>query len=168
MLRGSAAPPEKRTRKKERSTLFAIGVLQHSGKDGGDGGGDRGAAGGDEAAERFRLKVGAGHEEVAAGKPAGIGHAPGIGVEHGDDAERAVVDADADAPWRADGERVQINGAVAVDDALGIAGGSGGVAHGGGGALVEIGPGELRLLGGEEFFVVEKVIGQASARRRRR
>ncbi len=50
---------------------------------------------------------------------------------------------------------------MAVDHALGIAGGAGGVAHGGGGALVEIGPGELGLFGGEKFFVAEKVVGQA-------
>ena len=73
----------------------------------------------------------------------------------------AVVDADADAPWRADGERMQVNGSMTVHDALGIARGSGGVAHGGGGALVEIGPREFRLLGGEEVLVAQKVFGQA-------
>ena len=116
---------------------------------------------GDEAAERFGLEEWAGHEKVAAGKPARVRHAPGIGVEHGNDAERAVVDADADAPWRADGERVQVNGSMAVHDALGIAGGSGGVAHGGGGTLVEIGPREFRLFCGEELLVVQQVFGQA-------
>ena len=93
------------------------------------------------------------HDHVGAGHPGAVGGAPGVGVEHGHDDQDAVRLDHPDRGRRLLGHRVQPGGAVRVHDALRVAGGAARVAHGGGGALVELGPLEARLLGRQQPLV---------------
>ena len=95
------------------------------------------------------------HDHVGAGHPGAVGGAPRHGVEHGDDDQDAVGLRHADGGGRLLGHGVQPGGAVRVHDALGVAGGAARVAHGRGGALVEHGPVEAGLLGGQQPLVGE-------------
>jgi hypothetical protein len=131
------------------------GVMKHAREDCRNGCRDGGAAGCDEAAERLWLQKRPGHEEVAAGEPTGVRNAPCIGMKHGHDGKNAVVHIQAEAPRSADTECVEIDGTVTVHHALGVSGGAGGVAHGGGGALVKIRPGEFRLFSGQQVIIAK-------------
>ena len=91
------------------------------------------------------------------GQPGAVGGPPRVGVEHGHDDEDAVLFGHAHRGGRLLGHGVQVGRAVRVDDALGVAGGAARVTHGGGGALVELGPFEARLLGGQEALVGERL-----------
>ena len=58
-----------------------------------------------------------------------IGKSPGIGVEHGHGGEDRIVAAEMQLIGQGYGQRMKCNGTVRVENALGLAGGSRGVAH---------------------------------------
>ena len=116
------------------SRPFELG--QHAHPDGGHAGGDRDLLLHDEVGERLGRQVGAGHHEAGARGDRGVGEAPGVGVEHRHDRQDAVGLLHAEAARHHRAERVQVRGAVGVDDALGVARGAARVAHRRGPVLV--------------------------------
>ena len=111
----------------------------------------------DDVGQRRSHQVHLRHDHVGAGHPGAVGRTPGHGVEHGDDDEYAVALRHADRRGCLLGHGVQPDGTVRVDDALGTAGRPARVTHGGRGALVEVGPREAGLLGGEQTLVGERL-----------
>ena len=107
----------------------------------------------DNGGEALSHEVHLRHDHVGPGQPGAVGRAPGHGVEHGHDDEDAVRLGHADRGGRLLGHGVQPDGTVRVDDTLGVAGRPARVTHGCGGPLVELGPVEARLLGGEQPLV---------------
>ena len=107
-----------------------------------------------EPAQRLGLQPPVRHHQGGAGHHRGVGQAPGVRVEHRHDRQHPVGPGQAADDAQADGHRVQVRRAVAVDHALRVARRAGGVAHGGGVALVEIGPRE-RVVRGVEQLVVQ-------------
>ena len=92
-----------------------------------------------EIEEGAGLEVSSGQDLLASVQDSGVGQAPGVDVEHGNDGQDDVVAAEVEVGGQGEDEGVQAKGAVRVDDALGAAGGAGGVAHGGGIVFGEIG-----------------------------
>ena len=74
-------------------------------------------------------RSGPGITRLAPGRHRGVGQAPRVGVEHRHDRQHDVALADAEAVDRHGADGVQVRRAVAVDDALGVAGGAARVAH---------------------------------------
>ena len=113
----------------------------------GDGGQD---VGGVDPAE---ADVGAGHGGD------GPGEAPAVAVKHRQGPE--IDGVLGHAPGHGVAAGVQVGAAVVVDDALGVAGGAGGVVEGDGVPLVgREGGGEGRVAGGEEGFVGDGADGR--------
>ena len=135
-------------------------VLEEAHPDGGDAGGEGDALLVHEALDGGAVEVAAGHDEAGADHGGGIGQAPGVDVEHGDDGHDAVRRAEAEDVGEVDGVGVEEGATVAVEHAFGPAGGAAGVAEGAGEVLVEDGPGEVFGAGGEQgFVVVEGLVG---------
>ena len=70
------------------------------------------------------LQVSAGQHLPASIHHSGIGQAPGVDVVHGDDRQNRVIAADVQLIGQRDCERMERNGAVRIDNALGPAGSS--------------------------------------------
>ena len=87
---------------------------------------------------------------------AGIGCAPAIGMEHGYDGEHAIAIPDRQRLGAERTQRMQHSRAVTVEYAFRIARGAGGVAERGCRVLVEVGPGEARLLDRQQGLVTER------------
>ncbi len=121
---------------------------------GGHRGGLRGAFGGDHVGERARLEEPVGQEEAGAGHEGGVRNAPGVDVEHRHDRQRGVGECQGHGLGRRHVHRVQEDRTVRVGRALGVAGGAGGVAEGGGGAFVQLGPVVGGGAAGDELLVV--------------
>ncbi|GAA3227457.1 hypothetical protein GCM10020256_38840 [Streptomyces thermocoprophilus] len=83
-----------------------------------------------------------------------MGQAPGVDVELRYDDQGGVLVGEAHGLGHVDLHAVQVDRTVAVDHALGVAGRAGGVAHGGGGALVQLGPLVRVGLPGEQLLVL--------------
>ncbi len=122
------------------------------------------AALGHEAHQRLGLQPAVGHAQRGAAHHRRVGQPPGVGVEHRHDRQHPVLEGEPAGVAAAHRHRVQVRRAVAVDDSLGVAGGAGGVAHGRGVALVDLGPVEGRL-GGREQLLVEVHLLAARAQR---
>ena len=85
-----------------------------------------------------------------------VRRAPRVGVEHRDDRQDAVVGVVRDHRAVPRRHRVQVGGAVRVDDTLRVAGGAARVAHRGRGPLVDLGVLEAgRVAGGEQLVVAQ-------------
>ena len=83
-------------------------------------------------------RSGPGITSLAPQATAGVGEAPGVGVEHRHDRQDHVALAGAEAVGDHHAHRVQAGRAVRVDDALGVAGGAARVAHRRGPVLVRV------------------------------
>ncbi len=163
---GRAAAHDQAERREVERGLLA--VAQQVVPDRRHRGGDRRLLARDQARERRRLEEAPRQHEVGARLPGGVGQAPGVGVEHRDDQEDAVAVVQRVGGAARDRERVQAGRAVAVDDALRVAGGAARVAHGGRRALVDRRPREAGPLGGEQLLVAQHVRSERATRRRRR
>ena len=95
------------------------------------------------------------HHQARARHQRRIGLPPRVGVEHGHNRQRDVVLRKGDGVDAADHVGVEHVGAVAVDDALRVAGGPRRVAHGAGVILGHIGK-LTGLIGRDQFFVVNR------------
>ena len=132
---------------------MCVEVGEHVVPHGRDGARDGGPAGLDEPHERLGLEETVGHAERGAGHDRGVGQSPGVGMEHRDDRQHPVVEVEAGGVAGAHGQRVQPGRPVAVDHALGVAGGATRVAHGGRVTLVDLGPVEGVRLAGDQVVV---------------
>ena len=98
-------------------------------------------------------EVGTGHHQGGPGGDAGVGQAPGVGVEHGDDREDHVALTGAEAVGHHHAGGVQPGRPVAVDHALGVPGRARRVTHRRG--LVLVADVELDRAGrGQQVLVV--------------
>jgi len=82
----------------------------------------------------------AGHHQPGTAHGAGVGHSPGVDVEHRNHQQKGFGDADGQAVDRAGGPRMQYRRAMRVENAFRVAGGSGGIAQRRGGVFVELWP----------------------------
>src|SRR6185437_5491976 len=139
----------------QRGQVAAVGpnVLEQAVPDGGHGARQRGPLGLDHGGQRRGLEEPVGHEQLGSGHDGGVGQAPGVGVEHGHHGQHLVPVGQAEHVPHGDGHGMQVHGTVAVNDALGVAGGAAGVAHGGGRPLVHLGPVEVVGLAGQKLLV---------------
>src|SRR6202035_3140491 len=113
----------------------------------------------DEIEDAVGIDVGAGQNQTRAGHHAGVGEAPGVGVEHGSDGKNGVVMADGKAVGHSFGKGMQDDGAVRVDDAFGESSGAGSEAHSRAGVFVELWIFEIVVGFGKELLVVQKAFG---------
>ena len=154
---GIGAPPQMITRRLEKSAPFSSAWRSMSSQ----------IVGTPAATVTFSLSI-----SFASGSPwrkrdgitmsaptraAGVGQAPGVGVEHRHHRQHAIGPGDAERVAHADGHAVQHVRAVRVERALGVAGRAARVAEAGGGALVELGVVEARLVVGEQVLVADHV-----------
>ena len=112
-------------------------VLEEAHPDGGDPGAEVDALVVHQGQDGGAVEVAAGHDEGGADHGGGLGDAPGVDVEHGDDGHDAVDGAEAEDVGEVDGVGVDEGAAVAVEDAFWAAGGAAGVAEGAGEVFVE-------------------------------
>ena len=152
---GTAEPPHGITRRLDVSRPAELG--QHLHPDRRHAGGERHPLLDDQVGQRLAGEIGPGHHEIGTGGDRGVGEAPRVGVEHRDHRQHTVGLAHADAVGEHRPHRVQERAAVAVDHALGVAGGAARVAHAR--RLVLVGDGELdRRRIGEQRLVVEQLV----------
>ena len=113
----------------------------------------------DEVGDRRSRQVGSWHHEVGAAGHAGVGEPPRVGMEHRHDRQDAVGLAGAERVGRHRAHRVQERAAVAVHDALGVAGGAARVAHAR--RLVLVVDAELDRRGRrQQLLVVEQLVSR--------
>src|SRR5580704_4232357 len=93
----------------------------------------------DQVENAFRVDIGPRENQTGAGHGAGIGQTPGVGVKHGGHGEDGVVVADGEGIHAQFGKGMQDQGAMRVEPAFGVAGGAGGVTHGGTVIFVNVG-----------------------------
>ena len=123
---------------------------EQAGPDGRHRAGDRGLLGCDEGRKRLGGEEAVGHDHRRADHERGIGQPPGHRVEHGYDGKHPVAGVEREPVTHADLHRVQVDRAVAVDHALGVAGRAARVAHRGRVVLGSLDPVErLRLIADE-------------------
>src|SRR5258708_40232476 len=96
-------------------------------------------------------------EEVAASHPTRVRDSQCVGANKWKDRQKTVALPQPKICRQTDGNRVEVVGAVAVDNSLGITGGAAGVAHRCRGAFVDLRPFEVRLLRGEQLLVTQDV-----------
>ena len=104
------------------------------------------------------IQMRARHHELGADHGARIGQPPAIRVEHRHGGQHGVALTDAERVGKADGERMQRDRSVRVEDSFGLAGRACRVAHRGGGALVEIREVGGRLGVRDRRFVIDRVL----------
>ena len=109
--------------------------------------------------QRRAIQTRAGHHHRGTDHRAGIGRAPSVDVEHGHNGQNHVFCGDRDAVGQVDAKAVQHGRAVRIQNALGVAGGTRGVAQARCGVLVQIGPDKLGVAAGDEI-VIELDAGQ--------
>ena len=134
---------------------LAVGAKQVA-ENGGHHRGERRAGRFDHPAQMRDLRMRSRHQHIGAGQPAAVGQPPGVGVEHGGQHQDRIALTDAEAVYRARGQRVQVRGLVAVDHTLGVARDAAGVADTGRRALVVLGPGVGVGLTGQRVAEVDK------------
>ena len=154
---GGASAGHEPQRGEVDGVLVLVGVGQDVVPDGRHGPRHRRLLGHDQLDERLALEEPGRHHEVGAGHPAGVGEPPGVGVEHRDDRQDAVPLGQPERRPAGGGHRVQERGAVAVDDALRVAGRAARVAHGRRRPLVDLGVVEAARLGGQQLLVGQDV-----------
>ena len=137
--------------------------LEHPLPDGGDAGRAGDALGLDQLGELGGSRPRAGEDEPRARQGRRVGEAPGVGVEHRHHRHHGVGGAQADRVRAEHGERVQNGGAMRVHDALRAPRGAGRVAHGRGGALVEVGERKGLIATRQELLVVEGALAASRA-----
>ena len=93
--------------------------------------------------DRGAVQLRAGHDQRRPDHRRDEGERPGIGMEHRHHRHEPIVAGEAEHVGDAAGQCMQHVGAVGIDHALRVAGRAGGVAHAGGGVLVEVAPGEI-------------------------
>ena len=93
-------------------------VLQQAVPDSRDGAGDGGPLGLDQPDQRLGLQVTVRHDQRRARQHSRVRQTPGVGVEHRDDRQHPVGVRKPEDSVHADGHRVQVHRAVAVNDAL--------------------------------------------------
>ena len=101
--------------------------------------------------------IGPGKTSLAPGDRRGIGHAPGVDVEHGHHGQDGLVGRERQHAGQATRQGVEHDGAVRIQRALGVAGGARGVAQRGAGALVKAGPVEGVAAGFDQRFVGQHI-----------
>ena len=118
---------------------------------------NRYALGLEQLIKTLAVELGAREYHLGAGQSATIGQGPGVGVKHGHNRQQYVAGADIEGV----GQRCRVgmdhSGAVRVEHAFRIAGGAGGVAKRGSGALLEFGPLVVARLGSKQVFVAQQV-----------
>ena len=145
----------------------ALAVVPDVVPDGGDSHGDRRARLLDERRKRSGLEELGREDEVGTGEEAGVRRAPGVGVEHRHDDEELVGFVEPEHRCAERGERMEVGRAVAVGNALRIAGGARRVTHCRGASLVGLDPLESGLFGGERVVVVHRRGARKSFREHR-
>ena len=108
--------------------------------------------------DRGAVHLGARHHQRGADHRRREGERPAIGVEHRHHRQHDVARGDALGIRQRRHEGVQHVGAVRIEHALRVAGGAGGVAHAGGGVLVERRPGEIAVDFGDPVFIGDRVL----------
>ena len=98
--RGTAAPPAVDEPQRRQVDVVVLGVAQQVVPDGGNPERQGRALLGDDPGQRLGLEEALGEDEVGPGEERRVGHAPGVGVEHGHDDEDAVLLAGAHAVGR--------------------------------------------------------------------
>src|SRR6266404_2734278 len=99
--------------------------LEDSNPDSGDTASDSNALADHQAKNTFRIDTRTGEDQARAEHGAGIGQAPGVGMEHGSDRQDGVKAAHAKDFAEATRKRVQHQRAVRINDAFGLPGGAG-------------------------------------------
>ncbi len=90
--------------------------------------------------DRLAIERRAGKHQLAAHRGGRIRNAPGVDVKHRHHRQHAVARAQVERIGQSSRISMQQGRAVRIQRGLGVAGGAAGVAHAGGGVLVEIGP----------------------------
>ena len=127
--------------------------LPHGGHPGGHGH----AFGFNQVIDGFAIHCRAGKHQLAARGRCAVRQAPGIDVEHGHHGQDGIAGADVERIGQRTGIGMQQGGTVAVEHALGIAGGAAGVTEAGGGVFVELRPGVGAGLGSNQRLVADEV-----------
>src|SRR5882724_5251245 len=135
--------------------------LEDSNPDSGDTASDSNALADHQAKNTFRIDTRTGEDQARAEHGAGIGQAPGVGMEHGSDRQDGVKAAHAKDFAEATRKRVQHQRAVRINDAFGMPGGAGGEAHGGAVVFVDLRIAEIIAGFGKQPFVIEESFGYA-------
>src|SRR5258706_71264 len=132
--------------------------LEDSNPDSGDTASDSNALADHQAKNTFRIDTRTGEDQARAEHGAGIGQAPGVGMEHGSDRQDGVKAAHAKDFAEATRKRVQHQRAVRINDAFGMPGGAGGEAHGGAVVFVDLRIAEIIAGFGKQLFVIQEAI----------
>src|SRR5258706_13709097 len=130
--------------------------LEDSNPDSGDTASDSNALADHQAKNTFRIDTRTGEDQARAEHGAGIGQAPGVGMEHGSDRQDGVKAAHAKDFAEATRKRVQHQHAVRINDAFGMPGGAGGEAHGGAVVFVDLRIAEIIAGFGKQLFVIQE------------
>ena len=152
---GTAEPPQSTSRRwaDEVDVLVLVEVGEHVVPDRRHRPGHGGPGLAHEPAQRLGLQPAVRHHQRGAGHHRGVGQPPRVRVEHRHDRQHPVGPGQPADDAEPDRHRVQVRRPVAVDHALRVARGAGGVAHRRGVALVEIGPVEGVVRGGQQLVV---------------
>ncbi|MPM93115.1 hypothetical protein SDC9_140251 [bioreactor metagenome] len=139
-----------------RLDLHRLDVLQHGLEDGRCAVGDGHTLSDHGVNQRLGVfgSVAARQHDLVGQQRGGLWQAPALPVEHGRDEHDAVVQRHAQIGGH--GRGVQIDAAVRVVHALGLACGAGGIAGAVGRGFVDLGPVDLRVGGGQQVFVVQQ------------
>jgi hypothetical protein len=120
------------------------------------------ALGFEEVVQRLSVKPRAGEYQLRTDHAGDVGNAPGIDMEHRHHRQDAVAGGTVQRIGQRGGKRVEQGGAMAVQRALGVAGGTGGVTQRGSRVLIELRPVEFRRAFGDQVFVAKQVGDRAA------